>query len=704
MNEQSERPLILLADDDPTIRLLGSETLTAAGFRVVVASDGKEALAMFEQYAPAAILLDVNMPELDGNAVCEHINSGSPVNTPVLMMTGLNDTAAIHRAYEAGATDFISKPVKWAVLPYRLRYVLRASQLRTQLTASQRRAQALLQAIPDQIFLIDSRGTIVEHINRGSGSQPSGSDSIQGSLEDIFPAKIARVAREQLLNVLNTGEAGAFEYQLDGGKRAFEARLLRQPEESVLAIIRDVSQRHQSQERIRQLAYYDTVTGLPNRRLFLRDLRRSMRHVRRTGKLLAILYIDLDRFKRINDTFGHSVGDALLKSVADRLSRCVRPLDFVATGVDIHRDDGQTSQLARLGGDEFVVLLSDIDVREHANAVACRIRQTLSAPFSYEGRHFVVTPSIGVAIYPQDGEDTETLLVRADTAMYQAKDTRNTVRFYVSDMDKKSLDRFKMEEDLRDAIEHGTLEMHYQAKHSLTDGSITGAEALLRWKHPDRGWVPPATFVPLAEETGIIVSLGEWVLDEVCRQLHEWQERGLMRVRVAVNISVEQVVRSDVAQAVMKSVWKHGIRPQSLEIEITESLLLEEVKLPKETLSKLKDTGVRIALDDFGTGYSSLSYLSQFPLDVLKIDRSFIQNVHDRPDDAAICEAIIAMGKKLGLTLVAEGVELEEQRDLLAAAGCDEAQGFLYTRPLPAKEFEAYVDSAPGVAETADRG
>jgi diguanylate cyclase (GGDEF)-like protein len=695
------RQLVLLADDDPTIRIIGAEYLTAAGFDVACAADGREALARFEERRPAAVILDVQMPNIDGYVVCETLRRDGHHDVPILIATGQDDTAGIHRAYEAGATDFIGKPVNWAVLPYRLRYVLRASALREALLASQRRTQTLLEAIPDEIFLLDANGEVCEQINGQRGSHAAPTIETPRSIEDLLPPKAARVTREHLHGALSTGQTSVFEYESHDRNVTHEARLVPQSENAVMMIVRDVTERRRSEERIRQLAYFDSVTGLPNRQLLVRELRRSIRQAKRTGGSVAVLYVDLDRFKRINDTFGHSVGDALLKSVATRLSGCVRPLDFLAI-----RSDGalpeRATRIARLGGDEFVVLLTDLDAPEEAGAVAKRIRQTLSAPFTYEGRQFVVTPSIGVALYPRDGHDVETLLMRADTAMYQAKDARNTVRFYVSDMDMKALDRLRMEEELRQAIDQRQLALHYQPKHSLQNGAVTGAEALIRWRHPERGWVSPGEFIPLAEETGLIVPLGEWVLDEACRQLQAWQTRGLKAFRLAINISSEQVSRSDVANMTLKSVWAHGVRPQLLELEITETLLMQDTKSAKEMMLTLKDAGVSLAVDDFGTGYSSLAYLRQLPLDALKIDRSFVQNIHSVQDDAVICEAIVAMGKKLGLTVVAEGVELEEQHDFLRSAGCDQAQGFFFSRPLPADELERYlVDSA--VSRTKDQ-
>jgi len=690
MNET--KPLILLADDDPTVQLIGTESLRASGFEVVAVGSGTEALHAFARARPAAVILDVNMPGLDGYGVCEKLRAADP-DVPRLMMTGRADTAAIHRAYEAGATDFVGKPIRWAVLPYRLRYVLRANALHLELAQSQRRMRTLLEAIPDRICVLDASGNVTEQINGAFDSPVSAAGKGTLGVESVFPADAARLMREHLVIVLATGQPASVEYSSPKHNAMFEARLIPQSADSVMVIVRDVTERHRSEERIRQLAYFDAITGLPNRQSFVREVRRAMRHARRTNKSLAVLYVDLDRFKRINDTFGHSVGDALLKAVATRLAACVRPSDFLAFAAD---DTGAppSASVARLGGDEFVVLLTDLDMPEEAGLVATRIRQALSGPFTFESRQFVVTPSIGIAMYPRDGTDVESLLTKADTAMYQAKDVRNTVRFYVSAMDAKTLDRLRMEEELRQAIKDEQLCLHFQPKHSLRDGAVVGAEALLRWQHAERGWVAPAQFIPLAEESGLIVPLGEWVINEACRQLQQWQQKGLPVLRLAINISAEQVARSDVPNTTLKAIWKYGIRPQALELEITETLLMQDVKAASAMMGALKDAGASIAIDDFGTGYSSLSYLRQFPVDTLKIDRSFVQNAHASEDDAVICEAIIAMGKKLQLTVVAEGVELEEQRGFLAAAGCDQAQGFLYSPPLPASEFEAYLLAA----------
>jgi diguanylate cyclase (GGDEF)-like protein len=686
---------ILLVDDDETVRRTGAEALTAAGFEVVTVADGRAAIEAFERHDVAAIVLDVDMPDRDGYAVCEWLRVTGRAAVPVLILTRRDDAGAIHAASETGATDFILKPIQWTVLLHRLRQALCAHSLRIELAASQKRIQALLDAIPDQIFVVATDGTVTERIN-GVFAGPRGRPARERRLEldDIFPADAARTIRDYLRTGLGAGRRAVLEYRAPRGGTMFEARLFPQSASTAMVIVRDVTERHRSEQHVRQLAYFDSVTGLPNRQSFVRELRRAMRQAQGTNKALAVLYVDLDRFKRINDTFGHTVGDALLKAVATRLAACVRPSDFLAFAVEGAGNGPAGVRVARLGGDEFVVLLTDLDVPQEAGIVAKRIRQALSGPFTFEERQFVVTPSIGIALYPRDGSDVETLLAKADIAMYQAKDVRNTVRFYASAMGAKAAERLRMEEELRRAIEEERLTLHYQPKHRLATDVVVGAEALLRWQHAERGFIPPAEFIPLAEETGLIVPLGEWVVDEACAQLRRWQQAGLPPLRLAINIAAEQVARSDVTSMTLKAIWKHGVRPQSLEIEITEALLMQDLKAAREMMSAFKDAGVSLAIDDFGTGYTSLSYLRQFPVETLKIDRSFVQNVHVSKDDAVICEAIIAMGKKLGLTVVAEGVELEEQRAFLTAAGCDQAQGFLFSRPLPATELELYLKTS----------
>ncbi|MEM9386035.1 MAG: EAL domain-containing protein [Pseudomonadota bacterium] len=687
-----EQPLVLVADDDPTTRLLAEEVLSSGGFRVVVAEDGDQALALFRQQPIDAVLLDAQMPKIDGLEACRRLRAAQGQALPIIIMTSTDDAERVRAAYAAGGSDFITKPIQWLTLPQRVKHCIEASRMANDLAINRSRLQTVLAAMPDALYLIDHRGLLLEHLNKRPDSAP---DQDPIGLEDLLPEAAYRTARKHLTDALENGQARGFEYRSARGDRVFEARLVPEDAQQVLLIVRDITQRHESEQQIRRLAYFDSVTELPNRQLFVRELRRAMRHSKRTCQSAAILYIDLDRFKRINDTLGHSVGDSLLRSVARRLEACLRPMDFIAVhqeaGIDSGRDPSEperSRQLARFGGDEFVVLLNELDVREKAGIIATRVRKALAEPFTYQNRQFVVTPSIGIATYPEDGQDVETLLRRADTAMYQAKSAgRNAVRFYEKTMDDSALDRLELEEELRGAIARDELQLHYQPKVRLADGNVVGVEALLRWQHASRGWISPGQFIPLAEETGLIVDLGSWVLDRACRQLGAWQRAGL-EVSMSVNVSAEQVSRTDVADTVLRSIWEHGVRPQGLEVEITESILMQRAETVQAMFQRLKESGIQISMDDFGTGYSSLSYLQRYPLDALKIDRSFVHDLHTNPDSAAICSAIIAMASRLELRVVAEGIELEEQRDFLASMDCDEGQGFLFARPLPAEECE----------------
>lgn len=684
-NPSTESPsYVLVADDDATFRLLYEQTLGAAGFQVVTCADGHEVLAAIDGRWPDILLLDVEMPGLDGFDVCKKIRKQYPdFPAPVVMITGNDKVEAVKRAYEVGATDFIHKPVTWAALPFKLHYLLRSYRALLDVRADERKMRALLEAIPELIFVVDQTGTILESLSGPVSGAPT-PDLAGRRLEAVLPPDTANDARESLHAALASGQLQTYTYAWQDG-RTFETRMVANSATTVVTLIRDISEQVASEKRIKQLAYYDQLTGLPNRQQFIRDLRRALARAARGEQKLAVLYLDLDRFKRINDTLGHTVGDALLKSVAERLGASVRLEDTVGR---IRLDIPQPTELARLGGDEFVILIAGLDEVGEVEKIVTRIRAALTEPFSYEGHQFVITPSIGVAMYPDHGRSMEELLMHADMAMYQAKAAgRNGHRFFSSSMNTRSLERLDLENELRAALEEGAFSLHYQPKVDIASWQVVGCEALLRWQHPERGWISPGEFVPLAEETGLILPLGRWVVEETCRQLKAWHAAGFDDLTVAVNVSSQQFTQSDLLDSVLQIIWAAGLKAQCLEVEITESLLMQNVDETRDVLRKFREAGIKLTVDDFGTGYSSLSYLTQFPLQSLKIDRSFVRNLHVNRQDAAICSAIIAMSKELGLQVVAEGVELEEQLDYLRQHECDQIQGFLFSKPLPADEF-----------------
>ncbi|MEP0203343.1 MAG: EAL domain-containing protein [Halioglobus sp.] len=440
----------------------------------------------------------------------------------------------------------------------------------------------------------------------------------------------------------------------------------------------------ETKNRLRRLAYFDSLTALPNRRLLTEQLDLLLKLAKRNKQILALLFLDLDNFKRINDSLGHSAGDQLLKEVARRLSQCVRESDVVAHNTS----QDPRINVSRLGGDEFTVVLNQIDDAKSAGLVADRIIQSLVAPINIEGHDLVVTPSIGIAVAPADSEDVNGLLKSADTAMYHAKSSgKNSYLFYNSEMDATSVDRLKLESDLRKAIERNELLFHYQPQVDTRTGSVLGVEALLRWEHPEQGMVPPFKFIPLAEEMGLIGDIGAWGLREACRQLVEIRDAGLNLDKVSVNVSALQFNSRFIAQ-VKAVLGEYQLSPDSLELELTEGIMIDDNESILAALHALKELGVRLSIDDFGTGYSSLSYLSKFPLNELKIDRSFVIELEKSDSDAALVTAIIAMGKSLKLEIVAEGVETHAQYEFLTSKGVTLIQGYLFSKPLPIHELK----------------
>nr|WP_238474466.1 EAL domain-containing protein [Pseudomonas cavernae] len=452
---------------------------------------------------------------------------------------------------------------------------------------------------------------------------------------------------------------------------------------SYVCFFSDISERKASEQRIHRLAYYDALTHLPNRTLFQDRLHTALQHAERHREWVVLMFLDLDRFKPINDSLGHAAGDRMLKDVAVRLAACVAEDDTVA----------------RMGGDEFTLLLQPHSTREgalnRAVHVAEQILASLARPFILEGREFFVTASIGIALSPQDGQELSQLMKNADTAMYHAKERgKNNFQFYQADMNASALERLELESDLRHALEQNEFVLHYQPQFSGNGQRLTGAEALLRWRHPRRGLVPPGEFIPVLEELGLVVQVGDWVLAEACRQLKAWQKAGVRVAKIAVNLSARQFCEGQLVERIAAILADSGAAPACLELELTESILMRDVDSAMQTLAELKRLGVSVAVDDFGTGYSSLNYLKQFPIDVLKIDRSFVDGLPSGEQDAQIARAIIAMAHSLNLQVIAEGVESQAQLDFLREHGCDEVQGFLLSKPMPAKQFAAQFSGA----------
>ncbi len=685
------KPLVLLAADDANQRKLIWTVLSEFGFRIVSADDGKSAFDLFVKTQPDAVLVDIQSADPSGFDVCESIRKlESGRETPIFMITERDDEDSVERAYRIGATDIIFRPISLPVLPHRIRYALKTARSLSDLTG-------LIRAIPDLIFVVNEDGEVQNGL-----SGPDATHTLQlkalstASQIHFYPCENDDGALACIRKALETGKPQVYEHVIEALDIHLETRFVTRDKNTVLAIVRDITERKSAEEKIYNLAYYDELTELPNREFFSQSLERTIGIAKRDGEKFAVLFVDLDRFKRINDTLGHTIGDELLKDVAHRLAKCTRSTDSVA-----HLDPAASGniKLARLGGDEFVIKLYGVDSEESVATVANRIIDSLTPPFTCAGHQFVVTPSIGIAIYPQDGKTGEELLMNADSAMYRAKNVgRNNFKFYSETMRTKSLHRLDLENLIRTAIDEEQFEVHFQPKVDAETFRLVGAEALLRWHHPTRGAVAPGDFVPIAEETGLIVPIGRYVLREACRQVKVWSTSPVGAVPVSVNISSHQFRDGGLVKDVHEAVVDAAIDTRFLELEITESVLLQDVEKTLVELKILKEAGVALSIDDFGTGYSSLSYLKRFPIDTIKIDRSFVKDLHQDADDAAICAAILAMSHQLGLNVVAEGVETREQLEFLRSHNCQHIQGYICSPALSAADFMALLVKIAGSA------
>ena len=690
--ETVRRSRILLVDDDPTVLLLGRQTLEQSGFHVFEAVNGSEGFSVFSDIRPDLVILDVNMPAMGGYEVCRLIRSHfTGRDIPVLMMTGWNDIDSIKKAFDAGATDFLTKPVNWLVLPHRVRYMLRASDALISLSNNEARllhAQRLarlgswewdLQA--DSLVLSEEAYRLFDapqaDLHAGYraflNSLPVHGASAAGT--ECSPQQV-RVDHQLILS------DGRIQYVTTEAELFFdrEDRASR-----LIGTIQDITDRKHAEDKIRFLAYYDSLTSLPNRSLFLERVELALNE--RHGKKVAILFVDLDRFKNINDSLGHTVGDKLLQSVAARLRKAVRRHDTVSRRALEPEDDDK--MIARLGGDEFTILLEYFSSALDASKVAVRILDELNAPFFIGGSEIFVTASIGISVWPDDCSDADSLIKNADMAMYHAKDKgRNNFQYFDESMNRAALQRLKLETSLRRALTRGEFTLYYQPKISLPDNRIYGVEALVRWESPELGWVSPGTFIPLAEESSLITAIDDWVLEAACRQLQQWDTLGLSDIIIAVNISGRDILQHGrLIERTRELIEKFGIVPKNLEFEITEGVLMDNAEIAIKTFSTLRDIGISLSVDDFGTGYSSLSYLRHFPITTLKIDQSFVREVTREDGAAAIVKAIITLAQNLNIHLVAEGVETREQMELLLALGCTEMQGYFLGFPAPADDI-----------------
>jgi diguanylate cyclase len=682
---QGERAglVAIVADDEDSGRLLLAESAASVGLTPMPFDNGADALEAAWMHRVGLVLLDVDMPGLDGFSVCRRLRSDPRFAAiPIVMVTGHEDAPAITLAFAAGATDFISKPVNWVLFPRRLEYILRNAAYVETVAEREFQIRTLVEALPDRLWVVAPDGKIrwSPAIN-GNGREEAKAGSVYDVSEKWAPpqesgralAAIHETARDGLQRKIDYRESGQ-----GNSDRTYELRFSRRDGGDVVIVRQDTTERTAAADNIEWLAYFDPLTGLPNRQRCIQTAEGFLSQASKSGESVAFIYMDLNGFKRINDTFGHPVGDAVLRIVSEKLAQTL----------ENSPESHEHKTLARFGGDEFVILLKGTEARSEAIRIANACQARLKDPITHDGLEFHSTPSIGIAVYPEDGSDVATVLKHADTAMNRAKAAgASSVAVYAPAMSSRLRDWLDLEARLRRAVQQDRLHLHFQPKFRLADNQIVGLEALLRWCDTEYGDIPPARFVPIAEESGLIIDMGSWVVRAACRQIRAWMDRGV-RLPVAINVSAKELLHGDPAQVVEAELAAAGIPGSLLEIEITESLLVRDSPTVRNALDRIRNLGCKIALDDFGTGYSSLAYITRFPPDRIKIDKSFVRNVDQTSGDAAVANAILSLGKSLDVVVTAEGIERVGQLEWLRQRGCDEGQGFLLSRPMAPRDLE----------------
>ncbi len=680
---ESLRPLrTLIVEDSPDDMLLLLRALRQAGYSVTHqrVDRADSMLTALSSESWDIVLCDYSMPCFDGMEALKLLKSHGP-DIPFIFVSGSIGEETAVAAMKAGAHDYVMKGNLTRLIPAIARE-LREAEVRRENRTQEALFRTVLNTAPDAIVSVDERQRI-SIFNRGAEAVfgYDKSEVLGQPLTMLLPERFG-ITHERYVSQYGRGDSEVHQLKgrreiygrrRDGSEFPAEINISRADLShgaTYTAILRDISERKQMERRMDHLAHHDELTGLPNRRLLRAHLEQAMQTAQRHGYMLAVLLLDLDRFKNINDSLGHGAGDELIRLVASRVQDSVRGIDLVA----------------RLGGAEFAILLNEIQQPQDSVRVSRKLAEAFKAPFCIQGHELHVSASVGITLYPNDGSTYESLLRNADLAMFRAKDQGGgRCEFYREGMTERAIERMALEQDLRRVLELDTLQLHYQPQVETASGRIMGVEALLRWPHPQQGWISPERFIPAAEETGLIVPIGEWVLRTACTQVRAWRDAGL-DLQMSVNMSARQFQEDDVTEMVLRVLRETGVAPEWLELEITESVLLLDQHASLATLSQLRQSGLLIALDDFGTGYSSLSYLKRFPVDRLKIDRSFIKEVPDDADGTAITSAIIAMARRLGIGVVAEGVETQGQYEFLRTEGCEFIQGYYFHRPMRASD------------------
>ncbi len=708
-SSDADLPLILVVEDNPVEQALVSRILRNAGFAVIAVDCGEPVVAMVAAHNPDMVLLDALLPDIDGFAVCRALREQPLARfIPVVMLTGLDDVTSIDRAYEVGATDFLTKPINHSLLVHRIRYLLRARDTLEQLRLS-RQSLASAQRVAKlghwELDIERGRLTFSEEMAQLYRLPADGSAGLDELLAACHSEDRPALTRA-IDAAIDTDTGARVDHRVvsnGNGERVLEMHLAVLPDAQgarhLLGISMDITARKESEREILRLAYFDRLTGLPNRSLLELILDQEIPRAHQGGGSIAILYIDLDLFSRVNNAMGHSAGDAVLRQVATRLNRLVEApspqslLERLSLSMELS-GDLPAGLVARLGADIFVLLLNRSQgAAQQALAWAAQVRQVFAQPFLYRGQEVFITASLGFSHSDCADCPAETLLQQGDMALRDAKaHGRNDVREFHRSLVTQVSTQMSIQSDLRKALRLGEFEVYYQPKLTLKNQRVDGFEELIRWQHPQRGQISPAQFITVAEETGQIVEIGRWVLQAACYQFRQWVEQGLVGGRIAVNISARQFRETNLIDMVLGVLEQTGLAPQFLELEITEGILMSDPRADA-VVAQLREAGISIALDDFGTGYSSLAYLTRFPIDTLKIDRCFIRELTHESEQAAIVTALTTLSHRLNVKVVAEGVETEAELQVIEDLACDEVQGFLVCKPQPAAAIEHWLNS-----------
>jgi diguanylate cyclase len=703
---------LLLVDDKPELLKSLAELVALHGYHVTEALGGKAALEVLESQEFDAVLLDLIMPEVNGLDVLEFAAAHN-VAAKIIVVSGDASFSGVHQALTSGAFDFVRKPYEAAELIATLEKALSHRRLELSNALMEKRIKDseelhrfIVNSSPDLVYMLDRNGCFEFLNDRVEALLGIPKEELLGKHYSELIYEEDLDAARNLFNERRTGDRASRNIEL-----RVRSRKTRSADQQLHAQVvwmdltaegrysdlnertrdnfigsfgtaRDISERKEAEQVINFQAYHDLLTHLPNRALLKDRLSLAITQAQRNKRRLAVMFLDLDRFKIVNDTLGHTMGDRLLKAVANRLQGCLR--------------GGDT--LSRFGGDEFTLLLPEVRTRDDVVVIATKILDKLAAPFVIDGHELFVGASIGIAMYPEAGDSVEALIQSADIAMYHVKGRgKNGYQFFTDEMNHKFSTRLSLERELRNALATGQLRVYYQPQVDLADGRIIGVEALVRWQHPRRGLIEPADFLSVAEETGLITQLDEWVQVHAFGEVAEWRRAGHGDVRLSVNMSSQQLEQDGFLDRFLANLEASGLAPDRLKIEITENAIMRDMEVIVPKLRALRKTGVRIAIDDFGTGYSSLSYLQHFPVNTLKIDRSFVGDIRAEQGDASIINAIVAMARGLKLDLIAEGVETRTQLRYLKSQGCTEVQGYIFSRPVPATELRAMLDRNPFV-------